>query len=119
MSDTVKILKDGGCIQVIFDIEDDNVMEIGERLQDINEDAYMNGYNWDAVIRCYIEINAPKLDGCFDSDPEAGMYAAYFSADDEGEENAEALAEIIRALISDEELLTGFVSDHGDEIEWE
>ncbi|MBR3901800.1 MAG: hypothetical protein IKJ60_09695, partial [Ruminococcus sp.] len=42
-------------ISLVFYIENDKVMAIGEKLQEINENAYMNGYNWEAVLNCYIE----------------------------------------------------------------
>ncbi len=102
-------------ISLVFYIENDKVMAIGEKLQEINENAYMNGYNWEAVLNCYIENKAPQLMDSYEADPEAGMYAAYF----ENKEEAEAMADIIVRLIENEDELIEFVSSYGDEIEWD
>lgn len=119
MNDYVKILKHDDSIDVVFYIENDNIMALGEKLEEINENAYMNGYNWEALLNFYIEQNAPELSDTFESDPEAGMYAAYFEDSPEGEENAEALAKVIVSLVENEEKLFDFVREFGDEIEWD
>lgn len=119
MNDYVKIIKLDDCISLAFYIENDNIMSLGEKLEDANENAYMNGYNWEALLNCYIEQNAPELSDTFDSDPEAGMYAAYFENSPEGEANAEKLAKLITSLVEDEEKLIEFVEEYGDDIEWD
>ena len=63
-----------------------------ERLEEINENAYMNGYNWEALLSCYAEHYCPELLDSFEPDSEAGMYAAVFEGSPEGEKNAEKLA---------------------------
>ena len=119
MNDYVKILKHDDSIDVVFYIENDNIMALGEKLEEINENAYMNGYNWEALLNFYIEQNAPELSDTFEADPEAGMYAAYFEDSPEGEKNAEALAKVIVSLVENEERLFDFVRECGDEIEWD
>lgn len=119
MNDYLKIIKQDEFIDLIFLIENDNIMAIGEKLEGVNENAYMNGYNWEAVLNCYIEQNAPELFGTYDTDSEAGMYAAYFENSPEGEKNAEAMAELITSLIENEEKLIEFVEEYGDDIEWD
>lgn len=58
----VRIIDDGdGVINVLLEVEHDKVLELGDRLGEINEAAYMNGYNWDALIRHYLKNNAPDI----------------------------------------------------------
>ena len=118
MSEHVSVIKDEDGVSLSFYIENDEIMQIGEELEQINENAYMNGENWAALIECYLENNAPEILEGYESDPEAGMYAAYFEGDDAAE-NAEKLAEIIDDLVSNKEELFDFVREHGEEIEWD
>lgn len=85
----------------------------------INENAYMNGYNREALLNCYIGFNAPELVDAFETDSEAGMYSADFENSDGGKSNAEAMSDIIVSLVENEEKLFDFVRFHGDEIEWD
>ena len=50
MADFVRLIESDDCISVTFYIEDEQVTALGERLAEICEDAYMNGYNWDALL---------------------------------------------------------------------
>ena len=64
-------------------------------MNEINEEAYMNGYNWDAFFNYYLEENAPDILESMESDPEAGSYAAYFEDTAENEQKAKRFADII------------------------
>lgn len=120
MADYLSIIDDGDYISIAFYIEHDNIMAIGDKLNEINEEAYMNGDNWEALLNCYLKKNAPDLLDGLGTDPEAGMYAAYY--DDVNEENKQKIrkfAEIIEALVENEDKLYQFVRDYGNEIEWD
>lgn len=119
MDNIVEIDQNDEIISVMFYIEEDEVMEIGEKLHEIDENAYMNGYNWEAVLNAYMEINAPDILDVIDSDPEAGMYAAYFENTEEGVAAAHQLADIINTLVSDPKKLYSFVQEHSEDIEWD
>ncbi len=119
MKDYVKILNFDDCISVTFYIENDNIMSIGEKLEEINANAYMNGYNWEALLNCYIANYAPDLSDAYDTDSEAGMYSAIFENDADGKAAAQAMADIIISLVENEDKLINFVSEFGDEIEWD
>ena len=119
MGDFVKLFTAENSVQVCFYIEDPQIMAIGEKLEEINGQAYMNGYNWEALLRFYLEQNAPEVLKEMAADPEAGMYAAYYPLTRENEARAGKLLEIIRRLAEDEEELCRLVRDHGDEIEWD
>ena len=118
-NENVKIFTDDDQISVCFYIENPEIMDIGEQLSEIDENAYMNGYNWEALLNCYIENNAPELLDTFETDSEAGLYAAYFENTGEGKTNAETLAEIITSLTENTEKLFDFVREYGGEIEWD
>lgn len=119
MKDYVKILSFDDSISVAFYIENDNIMSIGEKLEAINENAYMNGYNWEALLNCYIANYAPDLSDTYDTDSEAGMYSAIFENNADGKAAAQAMAEIIISLIENENKLYDFVREYGEEIEWD
>ncbi len=104
---------------VFFEVEDDEILALGERMNDICEDAYMNGYNWDALINCYLSVNAPELLDGLDADPEAGSYSAYYSGTSDNEGRAKQLCDIITALVTDEEKLFDFLRTHADDVEWD
>ncbi len=119
MKDYVKISKYDDCYDLAFYIEDEKVMAVGEKLEEINENAYMNGENWGILLDFYIEKTAPEFIDTYEVDAEAGMYAATFENSPEGEKAAQAMADIIISLVEDENKLINFVSEFGDEIEWD
>lgn len=119
MENIVNIYEQDDEITVTFDIENETVMSMGEELNEINEEAYMNGYNWDALLNAYMEIYAPEICELADTDPEAGMYCAYFPLNEEGKAAAGKLCDIINELINAPKKLYEFVKTHGDDIEWD
>lgn len=119
MTDYVKIMKNDDGITILFSNENDKIFSIGEKMSEINEDAYMNGYNWDAFFNYYLAKNAPDILEGLESDPEAGMYAAYYDLNDENEQKAKRFAEIITTLIENEDELYRIIREEGDEIEWD
>ena len=118
MKDYVSVQKFDDHASIAFYIENDDIMSLGEELEEINENADMNGENWAAVLECWLENNSPELLEGHDSDPEAGMYAAYYEGED-GEEKAKKLAETIEHLVENKEELFAFVREYGDDIEWD
>lgn len=110
---------DSGSIVLLFENEAEKILAIGERMNEINEEAYMNGYNWDAFFNYYLAKNAPDILENMESDPEAGSYAAYFEDTRENEERAKRFADIIISLIENEEDLYKILREKGDEIEWD
>lgn len=119
MNDYVKIHKSDDKITVWFYNEDDKPFAIGEKMCAINENAYMNGYNWDAFFNYYLSENAPDILDGLDSDPEAGSYAAFYALTPENEVKAEKFVEIIISLIENQEEVYRIVREEGDEIEWD
>lgn len=119
MKDYINIEKLDDCFDLAFYIEAEEVMAVGEKLEEINENAYMNGENWGVLLDFYIEKNSPELIGTYEVDAEAGMYAASFENSPEGEKAAQAMADIIISLVENEDKLLDFVREFGDEIEWD
>lgn len=115
----VRVIRSDEYIIVSFDIESKEIMELGNRLNEVEEQAYMNGYNWDALIGYYLNINAPELLYGLESDPEAGMYTGYYDNTAENMTKAEKLAECIRKMTNDTEKLCEFVKEHGADIPWD
>ena len=119
MADYVKINKTDDRIDLWFLNENDEPFAVGEKLYAINENAYMNGYNWDAFFNYYLAENAPDILESIDSDPEAGTYVSYFEENEENEEKAKRFADIIISLIEHEEDIYEILRKKGDEIEWD
>ncbi len=119
MSKIANVVTGENYISVNFDVED-KVLEIGEHMNELCDEAYMNGYNWEAFLNHYLEINAPEILSAIDTDSEAGMYSAYFN--DVTEENkalAERYAEIINGLFENEDEIYSFLEDNAGDIEWD
>ncbi len=119
MRDYIQIHSDENGIQVCFDIEQDKVMKIGEEMNAIQEDAYMNGENWDHFLQYYLAEYAPEVLEGMETDPEAGTYAAYYASTPEDAAKAEKLAAIITSLIEHPEEIYHILQEAGDEIEWD
>ncbi len=106
-------------ISITFYIEQDEVMEVGNRMEEINSNAYMNGYNWAAFLDSYLETNEPELLGDLETDPEAGMYSAYYPYSEENEGKANRIGEIICELIESPDELYKFLEEYGEDIAWD
>ena len=119
MPDYVKIFKTEKSVDVCLYAENEKPLSLMEPVQAACPDAYMNGYNWEALLRYYLEENAPDILEGMRTDPEAGMYAAYWPLSPENEERAKRLEGIIRSLVENGEALCRFVEEHGGEIEWD
>ena len=117
--DYVKVEKTEDYIGVYFYNADDKPFTIGTKMEELNEYAYMNGYNWEAFFQYYLEKNAPDILNGLESDPEADMYVAYYASTVENEEKAKKFMEIIISLIENEDELYRIVRENGDEIEWD
>lgn len=117
--DFVKILKYGKIINLTFYIEHDKPFDIGEKMNEIYDKAYMNGYNWEAFLNYYLEKNAPEVLEGVEIDPEAGIFTAYYDNTLENEEKAEKFKKIIIDLIENEEKLYKVLKEEGSKINWD
>jgi hypothetical protein len=108
-----------GSISVIFNIDIDKILAIGNKMLEINEDAYMNGYNWEAFFNYYLPKYAQDITMNMETDSEAGTYVADYPLTPENEARAEKFVEIIKSLVENEDELYRIVRDEGDEIEWD
>lgn len=119
MEEYVSVSKYENSISVVFCNEADKPFNIGEKMNEINEEAYMNGYNWDAFFNYYLSQYAPDVMEGMDSDPEAGTYVAYYDRNPENEARAKKFVEIINTLIENEEELYRIIREEGGNIEWD
>jgi hypothetical protein len=119
--ESIKLLEmpDHKSISVCVYIENDALFSLGERINARYEDAYMNGYNWDALIRCYVANADPDLMDEVQADPEAGMYSAFMTYSPENLKKMKRFESHIRKMLADEKLLMDFIEEHHDEIDWD
>ncbi len=118
---SIKLLEmpDHNSISVCVFNENEGLFELGERINAKFEEAYMNGYNWDAVIRCYVGNADPELMQEVGTDPEAGMFSAYMSYSPENLEKMKRFEKHVRAMVADEAALMQFIEANRDKIEWD
>ena len=57
MADYVQVFPCGESIEVLLNAEHESILALGEKMNAACEDAYMNGYNWEAFFRYYLEQN--------------------------------------------------------------
>ena len=119
MQKYVSVIKGDHSISVCLYIEEEKLMHIGEKMEKINPDAYMNGYNWEAFLNYYLKKYEPDLLDGMKTDPEAGMYCAYYDYSKENEQKADRFARLLGKLVEGEDELYRIVRDEGDEIEWD
>ena len=119
MNDYTAIVKSEKYISVCLYNTDSKIMAIGEKMEAVCPEAYMNGYNWEAFFNYYLKKNAPDILEGMNTDPEADMYAAFYPLNDENEAKARKFVEIIRSLVEHEEELYRVVKEEGSEIEWD
>lgn len=106
-------------VVIRFDIESSRVLEIGKKINQINSEAYMNGYGWEAFIEYYFRKYYPSLIDGLIADPEAGCYFAVYETSEENENKAREFTRIILKLLSDEEKLLSIIRKEGFLVLWE
>lgn len=106
-------------ISVCVYVEQEELFALGERINGRFEEAYMNGYNWDALLRFYVASVDPSLMEEVETDPEAGMFAAYMSYSPENLSKMKRFESHVRSMLADENALMKLITDHYEEIEWD
>lgn len=119
--ESIKLLEmpEHDSVSVCVYCENDDLFALGERINSRFEDAYMNGYNWDALIRFYVTSVDPELMDEIETDPEAGMFAAYLSHGPENVQKMKRFEAHVRAMLADEAKLMDFIDANCDQIEWD
>lgn len=119
--DSIKLIEnpEHGSISVCVYNENEGIFQLGERLNERFEEAYMNGYNWDALIRFYVGKVDPDLMKDVETDPEAGMFSAYMPHSVDNLEKMRRFESHIRKLVSDEAALFKFIDENVEAIEWD
>jgi hypothetical protein len=111
--------KEFNSLAVCFMIEKQKPLEIGNKMAEINEEAYMNGYNWEVFFDYYLSKNNPDILEGMEADPEAGAYVVCYELSDENRIKAEKFVKIIVDLIENEEKLYEIVKNESNSIEWD
>ncbi|MBO4579109.1 MAG: hypothetical protein J5715_03030 [Clostridiales bacterium] len=120
MSDLVNVIISDEYLSVSFDVAQPKIMAIGEKMNELCEEAYMNGYNWEAFLNCYLDENAPEILDVIESDPEAEMYSVFIEeVNDETRALAEKFGEILDDLFNNEDKIYSFLKDNAENIEWD
>ena len=110
---------DDGSVALSFNIEDDIILALGDEMNAVREEAYMNGYNWEAFLNYYLSVNDPDVLKGMETDSEAGTYVAYYVDGASNEGKVKRLADIIVSLVENKEEIFRILRENGDEIEWD
>lgn len=119
--DSIKLIEmpEHNSISVCVYNENDGIFEFGERINEQFEEAYMNGYNWDALITYYVNSVDSDLMTEVNTDPEAGMFSAYMEYNQDNLDKMKRFEAHIRTMLTDEAVLLKFIADNYEEIEWD
>lgn len=115
----VRVLAFDDCFCISFEIESDKAFDIGENMNGINPDAYMNGYGWQSFLTHYLSMTSPDLLKGLEHDPEAGLYSGYYPISKENKQKAISFANVIKDLIENENKVYDFLRQEGHRIDWE
>ena len=110
---------DDGSVALSFNIEDEDILALGEEMNEVREEAYMNGYNWEAFLNYYLAVNAPEILEDMETDTEAGTYVAYYEDGAANQDKVKRFADIIVSLVENKEQIFKILREKGDEIEWD
>jgi len=119
MKEYVAIVKHENSVSVCLYVEKDKIMTLGEKMNELNDEAYMNGYNWEAFFNHYLSKYEPAILENMESDPEAGMYVAFYELTQENEKKAEKFCQIIEHLIENENGILEIIKREGEDIDWD
>lgn len=123
--DSIKLIEmsEFNSISVCVYNENDGIFEFGERINERFEDAYMNGYNWEALITFYVSNLDPELMKEVTTDPEAGMFSAYMGYNKDNYkdvlEKMKRFEAHLRQMLTDENNLLEFIANNYEKIEWD
>lgn len=106
-------------IQLSFYVGNDKPFSLIDKVEEINEVAYLNAYNWSVLLEFYSKQNNLNIFENTISDHEASLYNISFVKDDNGGKQANKLKEIIENFVENEEILLDYIKNYGDEIEWD
>ena len=121
MKEYIKLSSDKkfGSVSVRFYVTQEKPLAVGKKMQELNEQAIMNGHNWEAVLNYYLDEHHPEVSGGMGSDSDNKTFSALYKLNPANEEKAAKLAQIIEDLIEGEEKLYDIIKNNAEEIDWE
>ncbi|KOP39607.1 hypothetical protein DBB36_14430 [Flavobacterium sp. WLB] len=118
-------------IVVCFYIEQNNVVEMGKKIKKTVSNPFgkfiirffpkiglMNGYDWESFLNYYLKKNYPDVLMNMNTDPEAGMYVAFYDFGIDNEKKADKLVDIIIDFIENERDSLQKIKEDGKLIQW-
>lgn len=105
-------------ISISFDAWNQKIMEIGEKMNDIVEQAYMNWYNWEAVFTFYFDQIHPEYSD-LETDSEAEMYVITFEYSQENLKKAKKVSSLMNSFINNDRYIYKMLEEYWEDIEWD
>ncbi|WBW96224.1 Imm51 family immunity protein [Oceanirhabdus sp. W0125-5] len=118
MSNYFNIVKQEDSVSDVFNIEEDKVFHIVHKINQIKEEAYMNGYNREELLNYYLEEKFANLLDEMDVDSEVSTYVEYYPLTKAKIEKSKNAVSLITEFIENQEKLYEFVLENNYEIVW-
>lgn len=113
----IDIVHDKKCSYVIVDCQHEMSRKLSSLLEEINTKAYLNGYAWENILRCYISKHLKGIEHSISHDPETSAYIALFKAKDA--EHAKILFEHVEIFYKNPDELIKFIKENDKNINWD
>ena len=119
MTDVVQLLElpEHDMVCVTIDVGEDELLALGERINAQWDMAYMNGYNWEALIHAFVKPKDPDREALVEPDPEADTYSGGMAYNADNIEKMRRFQGLIRDLLADESALFQFIE--ANDIPWD
>lgn len=106
-------------VYACFNLESDKLLKICENVSKVNSKAYLNCYNWEALLFHYIQNNSPDLLVDLDTDVEDTDFIAIYQINELNESKVDKFISIISDFVENDDKLLHYVKEFSNEIEWE
>lgn len=106
-------------ITVTFESNNKKILKIWDTITDIESEAYMSGYNWEALFMYHFDNNYPWQFEELETDTDDENFIIHLEYSEENKVNAAEMAKIMEHLIENEDDIYDIVRENWDDIAWD
>lgn len=115
--DYLDFYEHNGDVVLTINVDSDYLIKIGKEIEELCNEAYMNGYNWEVFIYFYIFKRSEELLNGLQFDSEAAMFVAIYEK--KQKKSAKKLYELFSMLLENPKEIHDFLKQYCNEIKWE
>lgn len=108
------VCEENNSISIFFDIENNYLLDIGDQINLLNDNAYMHGVNWGILIEYYLNQINTELTNGLKNVSGTGICVLCYERNPDNEIKANKVIGIIEALINDRTSLFKILEDGKD-----